>query len=175
MSKPPQLRTDPAQVVVAVTTPAPIRLVQVFKEAVELSRRLEVIEEEVFEVESLLIAAVCSFDALCRHDEHWHQGVYGDPPVRLAGPEQTLLDGYDIWRDAADAVEARVTALEARGFESARFDTFRSACHKVDALRRDARSRQAIDRRALRVDRLEGLAAKVRPSQPVYDDTDQPS
>jgi hypothetical protein len=169
MSQPPQILTDARSDSVPHVAPPAIRLVRAFKDATDATRGQSHPEDEVFEVESLLIAAACSFDALSRFHELWHQAVHGDTPAQLPGPEQTILDGYETWLDAADAIRERVHALKASGFESPQVGTFESCCGNARGIRDDARDRRAIDREAIRADRLEVLSRTVRPTQKDYD------
>jgi hypothetical protein len=175
MSKPPLIQTDVPSAVVTEPEPAALRLVLAFMDAVGSSPRRADIFEEAFEVESLLIAAVYSLEAWLRFNEHWHQGVYNDPPVRSAGSEPMLLDGYDAWIFAADLLLSRMTALRSTGFEPGLVVRFQSLYEKARGLWADARDRETLDREAVRVDRLASLASKVKPLQTAYDDEGPPS
>lgn len=165
MSKPPLLRSDAKSEQSPQVLPPAIRLVGAFKDATDSTRGQADARDEAFEVESLLIAAACSFDALSRFYELWYQAVYCDTPAQLPGPEQTLLDGYQTWLDGADRIRDRVNALKASEFESPEIRTFESRYHDAIGTLDDARARREIDREAIRADRLEMLATKVRPTQ----------
>jgi len=145
--------------------PPAIRLAQAFKDAADSTRAQADAIDEAFEVESLLIAAACSFDALSQSHELWHQAVYCETPAQLAGPEQPLLDGYQTWLDGAERVRDRVTALKESGFESPELRAFKSHYRDAIGILDDAQARREIDREAIRADRLEVLVNKLKPTQ----------
>jgi hypothetical protein len=160
-----------------LNVPPAIRLVLAFKEAMESSRRAQNPSDESFVVEGLLIAANASFSALSQFADLWHEGTYGESPSDEAGEEQPILDGYEVWRDAAGPLLVRLRRLtevalsgQFASYQSEGAVLFETHCHDAMAVLNDTLSRRQAEQEALHADQLAELAAKLKPRRASYDD-----
>jgi hypothetical protein len=149
-----------------ITVPPAIRLVLAFKDAAEAAREVGPPQAEVCTVEGLLIAADAAFTALARFADLWHDCAYSDPPWAGPGEEQAVLDGYEVWLDAADPIRDRLNRLTETGYESEWAGRFQAHYRLAQAFWDDALARRHLERDALRADQLVELATRLaaRPS-----------
>jgi hypothetical protein len=177
MSKSASERTGHAGSSAPIAVPPAIRMVLAFKEAVESPHPDHHAADEAFAVESLLIAANESFVALSRFTDLWHDATYGESPSAAVGEEQTVLDGYRAWLDAAALLSVRLLRLRltAAGDKSENVERFEAYGVEAVAVWNDHLSRRQAEREALRTDELAELAARLKPRQASFDEEGAPT
>lgn len=141
--------------------PPPIRLVHAFAEAVDASPPSRDVADEAYLVESLLIAATCSFDALSRFASLWHSAAFGDAPS-AEDDEQAVAEGYDAWLEGAQPLFERLHRLERASYETSLFTRFESDYGAARSAQRDVRHRRDVEKTALSSKQLAALVAKLK-------------
>jgi hypothetical protein len=169
MDKMESLSNGPSLTTTAPAVPAPIRLVQAFRDAVEASRPEVDLSEEALSVEALVIAGLASFDALTRLDELFRA-------IRREGESINPFDCREVefanetWLETAAALRGRMDHLEKTCYESESFAAFSTALRKSSEIASESRVRELEGHQALRTVELAALAARLKPRQNVYDE-----
>jgi hypothetical protein len=164
MTDPGARQTDPV-----AGTPHPIRLILAFRSAVDSSPPRPDLGEEAALVESLMIAAVSSFEALARFEDLWFAAAYGDASQPLAFDERDIADGYDSWLDGAQPLIERLQRLADAEYDSRMAGTFRAFYQGARSSWNDAHNRRKLEQHALKSRDLADLASRLGPRQDAYD------
>ena len=152
----------------AKPTPAPIRLVEAFRDAVKASKPEWEPSREALAAEMLLIAGVASFEALNRLDDL-------SRAIEREGGSASHLERWEVeianqsWYEAATTLRYRLDGLRHNGWESETFEALSGSIKKSYELNEEADERHRLEREALRAGDLAALAARLGPRQDVYD------
>ncbi len=169
MGKIESLSNGPSSTTNAPAVPAPIRLVNAFRDAVEASLPEADLSEEALSVEVLVIAGLASFDALTRLDEMLQA-------IRREGESISPFDCREIelanetWLETAATLRGRMDHLEKTYYESESFASFSTALRRSSEIVSELRGRELAEHRALRTGDLTALATNLQPRQDVYDE-----
>jgi hypothetical protein len=164
MIDPGAKQTEPA-----AGSPPPIRLVLAFRDAVDASPPRPELGGEAALVESLMIAAVSSLEALMRFRDLWFAAAYGDLGQPLPCDERVVFDGYDSWLDGAQPLMERLRRLEDADYDSPSAAAFRARYQQARASWNDAHNRRNLEQHALKANDLAELASRLGPRQEAYD------